>query len=261
MTTYTFASWDRAGAAASLADPDDLVRTTPVRGSLAATASVNGRPARAVPVPSMQLYGPGDVRAIDPKEIVRLFPLPGTPDAETTRFPMVEFERSELPWLFTPLAPGPAGALRPWLALVCVPFAVGRPQHEPGVPLPVLRVAGSELPDPATLHLWAHAQTLPGYETDPRRSVSRLLTPVGWFRTPVTPPVWCPPSTRAGWPGSAGTPPARASLPPGPRANGPNCRSTSPGCSPPARAATLSRWPTGCGPARCRRAPAADRSM
>ncbi|WP_405860954.1 hypothetical protein OG361_37770 [Streptomyces sp. NBC_00090] len=177
MTTYTFASWDRAGAAASLADPDDLVRTTPVRGSLAATASVNGRPARAVPVPSMQLYGPGDVRAIDPKEIVRLFPLPGTPDAETTRFPMVEFERSELPWLFTPLAPGPAGALRPWLALVCVPFAVGRPQHEPGVPLPVLRVAGSELPDPATLHLWAHAQTLPGYETDPRRSVSRLLTP------------------------------------------------------------------------------------
>ncbi|MFF3734926.1 hypothetical protein ACFYXM_32745 [Streptomyces sp. NPDC002476] len=177
MTTYTFASWDRAGAAASLADPDDLVRTTPVRGSLAATASVNGRPGRPVPVPALQLYGPGDVRAIDPKEIVRLFPLPGTPDAETTRFPMVEFERTELPWLFTPLAQGPTGALRPWLALVCVPQSKGRPRRSPGVPLPVLRVEGSELPDPATLHLWAHAQTLPGHETDPRRSVSRLLTP------------------------------------------------------------------------------------
>ncbi|MEV7280879.1 hypothetical protein [Streptomyces sp. NPDC093111] len=177
MTAYTFASWDRAGAAASLTDPDDLVRTTPVRGALAATASVNGRPGRPVPVPAMQVYGPGDVRAVDPKEIVRLFPLPGTPDAETTRFPMVEFERSELPWLFTPLAPGPAGELRPWLALVCVPFAAGRPQRRPGTPLPVLAVPGGELPDPATLHLWAHAQTLPGYESDPRRSVSRVLAP------------------------------------------------------------------------------------
>ncbi|MFF8407567.1 hypothetical protein ACF06P_38785 [Streptomyces sp. NPDC015684] len=177
MTTYTFASWDRAGAAASLADPDDLIRTTPVRGSLAATASVNGRPARPVPVPAMQLYGPGDVRTVDPKEIVRLFPLPGTPDAETTRFPMVEFERSELPWLFTPLSPGPSGSLRPWLALVCVPFDKGRPERRPGTPLPVLEVEGHELPDPATLHLWAHAQMLPGHETDPRRSVSRLLAP------------------------------------------------------------------------------------
>ncbi|MFE4593287.1 hypothetical protein [Streptomyces laurentii] len=177
MTTYTFASWGRSGAAASLTDPDDLVRTTPVRGSLAATASVNGRPGRPVPVPALQLYGPGDVGAVDPKEIVRLFPLPGTPDAETTRFPLVEFERSEMPWLFTPLTPGPSGALRPWLALVCVPFAAGRPEHAPGVPLPVLRVPGSELPDPATLHLWAHTQTLPGHETDPRRSVSRLLAP------------------------------------------------------------------------------------
>ncbi|MFZ3493293.1 hypothetical protein ACODT5_08695 [Streptomyces sp. 5.8] len=177
MTTYTFASWARAGAAASLADQDDLHRTTPVRGSLMATASVNGRPVRPVPVPPVHLYGPGDVRGIDPKEIVRLFPLPGTPDAETTKFPMVEFERSELPWLFTPLAPGSAGSLRPWLALVCVPFTAGRPERRPGIPLPVLSVRGKELPDPATLHLWAHAQTLPGHETDPRRSVSRLLAP------------------------------------------------------------------------------------
>ncbi|WP_426361832.1 hypothetical protein [Streptomyces sp. E-08] len=177
MTVYTFASWERAGAAACLTDDDDLSRTTPVRGSLAATASVNGRPGRPVPVPALQLYGPGDVRAIDPKEIVRVFPLPGTPDAEPTKFPLVEFERTELPWLLTPLRAGGTGELRPWLTLVCVPFSAGRPQREPGVPLPVLRVKGSELPDPTTLHLWAHAQTLPGHETDPRRSVSRLLAP------------------------------------------------------------------------------------
>ncbi|MFB6838355.1 hypothetical protein [Streptomyces sp. NPDC056361] len=177
MTVYTFASWERAGAAACLTDEDNLSRTEPARGELKATAAVNGRPGRPVPVPALRLYGPGDVRAIDPKEIVRVFPLPGTPDAEPTRFPLLELERVELPWLFTPLRAAGTGELRPWLALVCVPVSEGRPQREPGVPLPVLRVRGSQLPDPTTLHLWAHAQTLPGHESDPRRSVSRLLAP------------------------------------------------------------------------------------
>lgn len=174
MTEYTFASWERTGAAGSLTDVDDLGRTTPVRGSLAAAASVNGRPERSVPV---HLYGPGDVRGLDPRQIVRMYPLPGTPDAETTTFPMVEFDRTDLPWMFTPLTAAPGGALRPWLALVCVPAERARPRREPGRPLPVLRVPGSELPDPQRLHLWAHVQTLTGHENDPRASLSRLLAP------------------------------------------------------------------------------------
>ncbi|WP_405475276.1 hypothetical protein [Streptomyces sp. NBC_00009] len=174
MTGYAFASWDRTGAAASLTDVDDLQRTTPVRGTLAAFASVNGRPERPVPV---HLYGPGDVRALDPRQIVRVYPLPGTPDAETTKFPMVEFDRTDLPWLFTPLAATSGGELRPWLALVCVPARPARLRREPGRPLPVLRVPGTELPDPAHLHLWAHVQTVVGHEQDPRACVSRLLAP------------------------------------------------------------------------------------
>ncbi|WP_433468322.1 hypothetical protein [Spirillospora sp. CA-128828] len=170
MTEYTFLSWARSGAAASLADPDDLRRTAPVRGRLGASISVTG--GAPLPVP-MDLYGPADVRALDQRQIVRVYPLPGTPDAETTRFPLVEFDREDLPWMFTPLAPGAAGALRPWLALVCVPQDF-RPVRETGRSLPVLRVPANELPDPATLHLWAHAQVLAG---DPRGTVSRLLCP------------------------------------------------------------------------------------
>ncbi|MGW2050942.1 hypothetical protein ACWCPF_38135 [Streptomyces sp. NPDC001858] len=174
MTRYAFSSWDRSGAAASLTDVDDLHRITPVRGDLAAVALVDGRPERPVP---MHLYGPGDVRSLDVRQIVRRYPLPGTPDAETTRFPMVEFDRTDLPWLFTPLAAAPGGELRPWLALVCVPVRSARPQREAGRPLPVLRVSGRELPDPDHLHLWAHAQTIVGHEDDDRTSVSRLLAP------------------------------------------------------------------------------------
>ncbi|GGT14736.1 hypothetical protein [Streptomyces purpureus] len=175
MTSYTFASWDRTGAAASLRDVDDLRRTAPVRGTLSATASVKGRPA-AVPVP-LSLYGPGDVLAVDPKQIVRLYPRPGTPDAETTRFPLVEFDRTDFPWLFTPLAPVSGGELRPWLTLVCVPTAAGRPRRRPGKPLPVLQVSPTELPDPEFLHLWAHSQTITGHKDDTRRSLSRLIAP------------------------------------------------------------------------------------
>ncbi|WP_329453265.1 hypothetical protein OG894_42525 (plasmid) [Streptomyces sp. NBC_01724] len=176
MTQYTFTEWDRSGVAASLTDPDDLVRTSPARGLLNATVSVNWAGGQAVP---LHVYGPGDVTALDPRQIVRVYPAPGTPDAEVTYFPVVEFDQSDLPWLFTPLAPGPTGSLRPWLALVCVPAALGLgPHREPGMPLPaLLQVPGDELPDPAFLHLWAHAQLIPSHEKDPRRSLSRLLAP------------------------------------------------------------------------------------
>ncbi|MFD9323061.1 hypothetical protein ACFWDQ_36355 [Streptomyces sp. NPDC060053] len=177
MNRYTFAAWERAGAAASLGDPDDLVRTTPVRGQLHPTVAVNGGPPNTL---TMQVYGPGDVKALDPRQIVRLYPRPGTPDAETTTFPLVEFDRTDLPWMFTPLAAGPSGSLRPWLALVCVRADL-RPVRRPGLPLPVLDLSAAdtatELPDPDFLHLWAHTQLLSGDATDPRRSVSRLLAP------------------------------------------------------------------------------------
>ncbi|MGW0884581.1 hypothetical protein [Streptomyces sp. NPDC002671] len=177
MNRYTFAAWDRAGAAASLTDPDDLVRTVPVRGQIQSTVTVNSGPQNGV---ILQLYGPGDVKALDIRQIVRLYPRPGTPDAETTNFPLVEFDRTDLPWMFTPLAAGPSGSLRPWLSLVCVPAGL-RPVRLPARPLPVLQLTGEqtarELPDPAFLHLWAHIQQLSGDQNDTRRSVSRLMAP------------------------------------------------------------------------------------
>ncbi|MFJ7249767.1 hypothetical protein ACIQWA_34735 [Kitasatospora sp. NPDC098652] len=177
MNSYTFAAWERAGAAASLGDPDDLARTAPVRGQLQPTVAVNGGAPSTL---TMEVYGPGDVTAFDPRQIVRLYPRPGTPDAETTRFPLVEFDRTDLPWMFTPLTAGPGGVLRPWLALVCVRAGL-RPVRQPGLPLPVLQLGSTdtatELPDPAFLHLWAHTQLVSGDASDPRRSVSRLLAP------------------------------------------------------------------------------------
>jgi tetratricopeptide (TPR) repeat protein len=183
MSKYRFLDWARTGAAASLSDEDDNRRTTPVRGTLSASISIGSGAAISSPV---QLHGPGDVLALDQRQIVRVYPLPGTADAETTNFPLVEFDRPDLPWLFTPLAGSPGGSLRPWLALVCVP-SQWRPCREAGRPLPVLRAPGSELPDATSLHLWAHAQFIAGSDDEvidllkrdgnPNRSISRLLAP------------------------------------------------------------------------------------
>ncbi|WP_186316101.1 tetratricopeptide repeat protein [Catellatospora sichuanensis] len=179
MNNYQFLAWVRAGAAASLSDLDDTRRPAPARGRLEVSVAVGGN-SRANPI---TLYGPGDVLSLDQRQIVRVYPPPGTADAETTNFPLVEFDRADLPWMFTPLRGPDRGPLRPWLALVCLP-ARWKPRREAGRPLPVLRAPGDQLPDPLSLHLWAHSQVIAehaevagflGPGADPRRSISRLL--------------------------------------------------------------------------------------
>src|SRR6266849_4347780 len=51
---------------------------------------------------SLKLLGPGDIAGIDPDQIIRFDPLPGTSDFEPHCFPAIEFDRPELPWMFTP---------------------------------------------------------------------------------------------------------------------------------------------------------------
>src|SRR5690554_4102704 len=59
------------------------------------------------------LSGAGDVLGLDTTLVVRQYPRPGTTDAETEFFPLVEFSVPELPWLL-PTPTGPHGPI-PWL--------------------------------------------------------------------------------------------------------------------------------------------------
>ena len=138
---------------------------------------------------SVVLHGPGDVTGIDPQQVVRLEPKPGTADFETNYFPFVEFDRPDFPWLFSPAKADAQHCLRPWLVLVVVRRQPGvelRPAG--GTSLPVLDIRtparpADELPDLAESHFWAHAQTTGvgradlGAEiaADSVRTVSRLM--------------------------------------------------------------------------------------
>jgi hypothetical protein len=150
--------------------------------------SVHVEGAGDLPPVSVKLYGPGDVTGLTAAQIVRRDPLPGTTRFEAGYMPQVQFRRADLPWLFTPAAPGTSRTrLRPWLVLVAVRRGDGVRLH-PGSPLPVLELdaPAGELPDLAQSWAWAHAQIsgLPGgaqpatmLANDPGRACSRLVCP------------------------------------------------------------------------------------
>lgn len=176
-TTATFPD----GAKETLSATPAAVLTLPVQ------VFVNG-----TPVPqNVRVYGPGDVTAIDPQQIIRVEPPARTSDFEPNYFPCIEFDRPDFPWLFTPLKPDAQSRLRPWLCLVVVKKQAGielRPATGGG--LPVLHITSpasvaSELPNLAESHLWAHAQVVgatkaslkSALEGDPAKNLSRLICP------------------------------------------------------------------------------------
>ena len=187
---YSFLPWVQGGIARSIAADDEPGATLAARVTLPVTVHVDG--AGDVPA-TVQLYGPGDVTGLDPAQIVRCDPPPGTDRFEAGYMPQVQFARADLPWLFTPAAPGSAKTrLRPWLVLVTIRRQDGvRLVPNPGGSLPVLEIVepadpAAELPDLSQSWAWAHAQIADlgtgarladTLMSDPGRACSRLLCP------------------------------------------------------------------------------------
>ena len=110
-------------------------------------------------------------------------------DFEQNSFPVVEFDRPDFPWLFTPARANNWNQLRPWICLIVVPKKEGIINADSSRPLPILQIddAKTDLPDLSECWAWAHAQIsgpLVGGETidmviagKPERVVSRLICP------------------------------------------------------------------------------------
>jgi hypothetical protein len=189
LATYTFLPWVQQGLARAIPVADEPGASLAGRVTLPVTLNVEGAGDVSM---DMRLYGPGDVTGLDPRQIVRTDPRPGTTSYEDTYLASVEFARADLPWLFTPATASAADRLRPWLCLVVVRRQEGvRLDPNPGGPLPVLEItaparAAAELPDLAQSWAWAHAQiaglTAGQDPADilrdaPQRCTSRVLCP------------------------------------------------------------------------------------
>lgn len=188
--SYTFLRWVRAGAVAAAqvqeGSPDTGRATFEVQLSVSGLPGVLGK--------KLALYGPGDVVGLDPDQVIRCVPEPGTAGAPVDTFAHVELDDPDLPWRYTPFREGAAGALTPWLCLVVVENKPGvRITQHVGLPLPRLEVTApaspkDELPHPDELHAWAHVQVfgdLPSNDDgitnllggQPEKALSRLVCP------------------------------------------------------------------------------------
>ena len=141
---------------------------------------------RTLPGPALSVYGPGDVVAIDNRQVLRVTPALEDPEADPNLLCSIEFRHPGLPWLMTPFAPAATtDTLRPWIALVVVPVASSSLTPATGLP-PRLNVGVSELPRLDEAHAWAHVQVSGVATTDDiaaliardrSRALSRLLCP------------------------------------------------------------------------------------
>ena len=198
---YHFLSFVRSGFAASITQPDTLGPNQPALSTAPVGVAVSGV---TNPITHQAIVrGPGDVVGLTPSQVVRTDPIDGAVGVEPNYFAQVEFDRPDLPWLFTPAA-AVGERLRPWLVLVVVDLDGDHPcSLSAGSPLPQLRVpadAAAQLPDLASSYLWAHAQVVnPDAQTvaaalagDPRLTVSRLicprhLQPLRWYLAAIVP--------------------------------------------------------------------------
>ena len=172
---FRLLSWTRQGLGGSVSR----------NGGEGAIVSVRLRlnHAQDIDVP-IRLYGPGDVTGIDSREIIRTEPHHLAADFEPNYFPLVEFDRPDFPWLFSPEAPDADRRLLPWICLVVVPKETATLTADASMPLPVLNCPLAELPDLSQSWAWAHAQVAMQDDTNVEaalhnveRTVSRLLSP------------------------------------------------------------------------------------
>ncbi len=106
MSQYFFFPWVRSGAASFIAAQDNPGETLPNRASINAGVRINKLSGQFDIERKLRLYGPGDVTGLDPRQVIRTDPLHLTTDFEPNYLVSIEFDRPDLPWLFTPASAG-----------------------------------------------------------------------------------------------------------------------------------------------------------
>jgi hypothetical protein len=196
MSRYSFLRWLRSGAAAAILDDETQGRTRLRADVTVGVTLADGTGAKTVTT-MLALFGPGDVVGIDQRQVIRQIPEPGSTGADLELFPHIEFDRPDLPWMFTPFSELPGeriagvsgtGTLIPWLCLAVVSHDKVKLDYTAGDLLPVLECPVTELPNLVEAHTWAHVQIageLPStksgviqiLDAQPERTLSRLVAP------------------------------------------------------------------------------------
>ena len=157
LNRYVFLPYARTGIAAALNAPFDW--TLPARASVDMRVPVIDDRGGLDAEMRVRVYGPADVTEIDSRQVIRTFPKEDVVNAEVDDLVHVEFDRPDLPWLFTPAGPDAQGRLVPWITLV-----VAERRHldwgaQRGA-VKLARIRRDQLQPLQDAWAWAHAQVM-----------------------------------------------------------------------------------------------------
>ena len=157
LDRYVFLPHARTGIAAALDTP--FAWSLPVRATVKMLVPVVDDRGGIDAEMTVHVYGPADVTEIDVRQVIRAFPKADAVDAEVDDLAHVEFDRPDLPWLFTPAGPDAQGHLVPWITLV-----VAERRHvewgERRGKVRVARIRRDQLQPLGDAWAWAHAQVM-----------------------------------------------------------------------------------------------------
>jgi hypothetical protein len=189
---YTFLPWLRQGISTQVSQTDG----TPVSGHASVQVTVaitGGSESTASPAPpvTIDLLGPGDIKAFDSRAITRTWPQPNVFEVEPNYFPLVELFPADIAWRYTPAKANAQDRLRPWLGLIVLRDDEIDTLAAPTSAQPIATLttkAGAPLPAVDQLWAWAHVHvdaadsidvpTLQGLlDNASHQVVARLLCP------------------------------------------------------------------------------------
>jgi hypothetical protein len=179
LASYTFLPYARSGIAATLTTPFSFA--APARATVNVTVPIVADAGTVVAGPvAVTVRGPGDVTGIDAAQVIRTWPMDGHANSETEDLVHVEFDRPDLPWMFTPAAPDAQGRLVPWVTLIVAARGSYTLEHPPGKAA-LIHVNRDQLQSLDDAWAWAHAQAMGATNRDDpnaRTSVEQRLSDV-----------------------------------------------------------------------------------
>jgi hypothetical protein len=163
LDSYVFLPHARSGIAAALDVP--FAWGAPARASVQMSVPVTDDRGALDAQMTVHVYGPGSVTELDTRQVIRTWPKADAHDSEITDLVQIEFDRPELPWLFTPTGPD-HGRLVPWISLVVA--EAGEVEWGPrrGT-VQVASIRRNQLQPLRDAWAWAHAQVMGAKSPDP----------------------------------------------------------------------------------------------
>ncbi|MEP7113916.1 MAG: hypothetical protein ABI862_11665, partial [Ilumatobacteraceae bacterium] len=156
LDRYVLLPHARSGIGAALDVP--FAWMGPVRATVEMTVPIHDDVDHSDAKMTMHVYGPADVTELDHRQVIRTYPKADAHNAEVDDLVQVEFDRPEVPWLFTPAGPTAQG-LTPWITLVVAESSTlvwGRQRGETRT----ASIRRDQLQPLRDAWAWAHAQVM-----------------------------------------------------------------------------------------------------